>query len=367
MSTQRIRLGDMLIAARIVTAEQVDAALAVQRDTKQRLGEVLVELGHVSEVQLAQVLSNQLSIPWVNLHHVDFSRELLNLVPAEVALKHSMVPVYVRRVRQQGDTLFVGTDDPLNEGALIQVASHVGMPVKPMVAATSDVRNAIRVYYFAGKDLPGRPSRRAPAAAKSTIPPMELDPTELEEWRSRSSRPPVVDDLPKSERPSQVPPEPRPLLSLEPPSEAGAPGSEPPEPTEEAPPAVATLAEPTPTTTEPSPAAPSAPIAAEPSAPVARPRPKKKPRFVTLTLLDGTKVTLPAPEEKTAEPDDTQHHLTTRDLLSALVARTQGKDVSAVLDDDRWELLFAALLSVLMRKGLVADWEFVEEWNRIRR
>src|SRR4051812_20115463 len=80
----RLRLGDMLVAAGIVTPADIDEALAVQKGSGRRLGEVLVSLGKVTEHQLAQVLSNQLSIPWVNLHHVDFSRELLNLVSGEL-------------------------------------------------------------------------------------------------------------------------------------------------------------------------------------------------------------------------------------------------------------------------------------------
>ena len=52
------------------------------------------------------------------------------------------------------------------------------------------------------------------------------------------------------------------------------------------------------------------------------------------------------------------------DLIAALRARALGKDTSAVLPDANWESLFAALLSVLIRKGLVADWEFVDELAR---
>ena len=46
------------------------------------------------------------------------------------------------------------------------------------------------------------------------------------------------------------------------------------------------------------------------------------------------------------------------------VARAQGADVSDVLPDQQWEVLFASLLTLLIRKGLLADWEFVEEWKK---
>jgi type IV pilus assembly protein PilB len=296
----RLRLGDMLVAAAIVTAADIDEALAVQRGSGRRLGEVLVSLGKVTEHQLAQVLSNQLSIPWVNLHHVDFSRELLNLVSGELAERTASVPVYVRKVRHQGDTLFVATDDPLNEASLALVSQHVGMPVKPMVAGSTDVRDAVRAYY--GRELPAPAPRVEKKALIPSIPPAS-DP----------------DILVEEEHDIHV--------SIAPPPEEIAPAPEP--------------------------------------VPLEKKRKKRAgPKMITLTLLDGSKVRLPAPASE--ESEEAEDRLTTRDLIAALRARTQGKDVSKVLPDGQWESLFAALLTLLMRKGLVADWEFVEEWNKHR-
>jgi type IV pilus assembly protein PilB len=89
--------------------------------------------------------------------------------------------------------------------------------------------------------------------------------------------------------------------------------------------------------------------------------------MVTLTLLDGTEVRLPAnrkdeggSEERGAAGQD----LTASDLVQALFARSEGADVSDVLPDARWERLFATLLTLLLRKGLIADWEFVDEWRK---
>ena len=90
--------------------------------------------------------------------------------------------------------------------------------------------------------------------------------------------------------------------------------------------------------------------------------------MVTLTLLDGTTVRLPSPGSDTADPeaDAPSGHLTASDLISALLARAQGADVSDVLQDDDWETLFATLLRILIRKGLIADWEFVDELEKVR-
>jgi type IV pilus assembly protein PilB len=88
--------------------------------------------------------------------------------------------------------------------------------------------------------------------------------------------------------------------------------------------------------------------------------------MITMTLLDGTVVSLPVGGKKAAE-EPADESLTTRDLIAALVARAEGKDVSAILPEGKWEPIFAALLAILLRKGLMADWEFVEEWSKHKR
>ena len=58
--------------------------------------------------------------------------------------------------------------------------------------------------------------------------------------------------------------------------------------------------------------------------------------------------------------------LTARDFISALRASSHGADASEVLGEHaQWEPVVAALLSILLRKGLIADWEFIEELRKI--
>src|SRR6202167_5176303 len=107
-----------------------------------------MELGLVSETQLTQTLSRQLSVPWVSLYHVDFSRSLLNLLSREIAERYCVVPILVRRVRKQGYTPYIAMDDPTNEAAIEEIARAVSLAVKPMIACPSDIRAAIRVHYL---------------------------------------------------------------------------------------------------------------------------------------------------------------------------------------------------------------------------
>lgn len=332
--TTRIRLGDLLVSSHVVTDAQIAEALAKQRETGKRLGETLVALGHVTELQVAQTLSHQLSVPWVNLQRVDFSRELLNLVSADIAVSSRVVPVYVRRVRQQGEVLFVATDDPLNEQALLAVAAHVGMPVKAMVASALDLRNTLRVYY--GRVVPAP----EPLVLAAPGPEEELE-IEVDVPISvvHSLRPAVREAL------AEAAPEPEPAARMKPPSRDATPA--------------------TGTERDTAVADRTTPKPEEP-----RPRTKRKapsrPRMLTLTLLDGTKVKLPTPTQP-SEEEDAQQHLTSRDLVKALLLHGEGKDVSEILPNAQWQTLFATILSLLLKKGLVADWEFVEEWTKLQR
>ena len=94
--------------------------------------------------------------------------------------------------------------------------------------------------------------------------------------------------------------------------------------------------------------------------------------MLALTLLDGTTISIPSqrkrdggatPASEAAEASGHERKLTSRDLVAALRAVASGADVDEALGDARWETLFAALLSVLLRKQLISDWEFVEEWQ----
>jgi hypothetical protein len=97
--------------------------------------------------------------------------------------------------------------------------------------------------------------------------------------------------------------------------------------------------------------------------------------MISLTLLDGTTISLPgkgknkgvAQAEPADEPPQQQHEdqLTARDLVAALRAASHGADASEILGENvRWEAMFSALLSLLLKKHLIADWEFVDEFKK---
>jgi type IV pilus assembly protein PilB len=366
-SVARLRIGELLVSANILTQDQLEEALRAQGQTKRRLGEVLVTLGHVDETRLTQVLSQQLAVPWISLYHVDFSRELLNLVPRELAEKHYLVPIFVRRVKKQ-NTLYVAMDDPTNETALEAVSQYAGLPTRSMLASPSDIRNAIRIYYGgdptpgADSSMPTVPSRK-PAIPKATIPDASLARARamatVDEVEAVESIPPAALE---SERP---PPLPNTSSSEEAPHVAAPVPPPPALPTA----GMEAVAAP-PTTAAPSTErAPSHDALDDAPEIEVLPAPKRGPpvKMVALTLLDGTTIQLPA-RAKTKRPSQSGEvdPLTARDLVSALRAVSHGASAEEILGEDpKWEAMFSALLSLLLRKGLIADWEFIEEYRNV--
>jgi type IV pilus assembly protein PilB len=85
---------------------------------------------------------------------------------------------------------------------------------------------------------------------------------------------------------------------------------------------------------------------------------------VTLTLLDGTTVRLPASRKSEDTTEVRGGGMTGADLVRALLAKGQGAPVDDVLGGASWEVLLATLLQLMLKKGLVADWEFVEAYKK---
>ncbi len=357
----RPRIGELLVEAKVISQAQLDEALRSKEEGR-KIGQVLVEQGLVSEATLTQTLSLQLSVPWVSLYHIDFSRQLLNMVPRDIAEKFCAVPIFLRTEKKKQSTLYVAMDDPTNEAALAEIAQAANLPVKPMIASASDIRSAIRVYY--APDAPDPEPQVSPLTTREGSTPAATE---------TAAAPP-----PPPPPPARPPPPPAPVVGRAPlPTVVDAaevlssdalmtPG----------PPSVTSVASnrPAPAKRPPSPGgdSPDADPELEVSEYVPRQRQVSRPRMVALTLLDGTTLNLPARPSQVAKPEGTppagtavSPQLTARDLVSALRAVSHGADATEVLGETQWQALFAALLSLLLKKNLIADWEFVEELRNL--
>ena len=124
----RERLGHMLIEEGLIRPEELQEALAKQESTGQFVGQVLVELGYVSEQDLASFLVRQCRIPHLNLLDYEIRKEALDLIPYEMSRKHRVLPV-----DNLGSMLTVAMVDPFDGGVLDEIRESTGLRVKPVL------------------------------------------------------------------------------------------------------------------------------------------------------------------------------------------------------------------------------------------
>lgn len=112
----KMRLGDLLVHEHIISNEQLMQALNSQKSTGRKLGDALIELGHIGERQLLEFLAQQLDVPFLDISQ--------RRIPADIAL---LLPeVHARRLRalvieDQGDSVLIGMSDPADLSALDQL------------------------------------------------------------------------------------------------------------------------------------------------------------------------------------------------------------------------------------------------------
>lgn len=137
-----IRLGELLKSSGIISDEQLEVALELQKQTKQRLGDILTEYNFITSSELIEALQMQLGIDFIDLTAVSIPVELTKFVPRNVAKEHCIVPV-----KLSGDNLCIAMSDPLDFIAQEVVKKISGKNVIPMIATKKAIEQVIATLY----------------------------------------------------------------------------------------------------------------------------------------------------------------------------------------------------------------------------
>lgn len=138
------RLGDLLVSSGIITDEQLQQALQMQKTSGggKRLGTVLIENKFITEAQLIEVLQMQLGVEFVDLANTPIPSDVLAALPKNIAKKHSVLPV-----KLIGNELSLAMVDPLNFIAIEEVQAATRKRVIPMITTASAMERAIMNVY----------------------------------------------------------------------------------------------------------------------------------------------------------------------------------------------------------------------------
>jgi len=141
-------LGQWLIEQGVIDDRQLAEALAEQKTSGQRLGRVLVQLKHLTEMQLTESLSAFLAIESVSLEDLStIDKEIARRVPENIAKRFGLVVVGLR-----DEKMLVAMSDPLNVVAVDTVSVKLKCPISVGIAAEGAIKRAIE-YLYHGTDL----------------------------------------------------------------------------------------------------------------------------------------------------------------------------------------------------------------------
>lgn len=145
---KRIRIGDLLVAQQLITEEQLMTALAEQKQTGRKLGRQLVDLGFVEENTLLSLLSKQLDIPFIELKHYRFDRDLVQTLPETLARRYR-----VMILREDPDGLLLGMSDPTDIFGLDELQKVLPKNIKPAVVRESELLDILDIAYSRATEI----------------------------------------------------------------------------------------------------------------------------------------------------------------------------------------------------------------------
>jgi type IV pilus assembly protein PilB len=136
------RIGEMLLAAKLITEDQLKKALEVQQKEGGNLGSNLIRLGYINEEKLTSFLSKQYGIPAINLLDYEIDPSVIKLIPSEVVRKYQVIPVM-----KTGAIVTIAIADPSNVFAVDDIRFMTGYNVETVIATESSLKIAINKYY----------------------------------------------------------------------------------------------------------------------------------------------------------------------------------------------------------------------------
>ena len=136
------QLGELLMERGLISKQQLDEALALQKDKGGLIGEILVDLGFAKEEEIAKTLTAQYGFPYLPLSNYEVDAQIINIIPGRVARQYLLIPI-----DKIGENLTIAMSNPLNTHAIEDVELLSNCNVLVFVSTSSDIKKAITKYY----------------------------------------------------------------------------------------------------------------------------------------------------------------------------------------------------------------------------
>lgn len=142
---KKIRLGDVLVERGVITQEQLEQGLQLQKGSGRKLGETLIDEGFTTEEAIGRALSNQLGYDMIDLQNVAIPEDVLGLVPGNVLERYKVLPF--EYASDNMNVIRVAMADPMDMAAMDDIAIITNLQVEPVISTTRSIMLALDKYF----------------------------------------------------------------------------------------------------------------------------------------------------------------------------------------------------------------------------
>lgn len=139
------KLGNILVDEGVITGVQLDFVLEEQKKSKLRLGELLVNLGFADEITIAQALRAQLGMDFIQLAGIHIEADIINMASEQVLRRHRLIPFELST--HDPDILRIAVADPLDFNAIDDMRMITNLQIEAVIATPGDIIATIDRYY----------------------------------------------------------------------------------------------------------------------------------------------------------------------------------------------------------------------------
>jgi type IV pilus assembly protein PilB len=137
-------LGRVLIKMGKLTKEQADEALEIQRQKRGPLGQILIDLGYITDQDLVLALAAQVGMDILEVDRLEVADDIIAKIPAQMATTYKVVPIDYDKA---ANLLTVAIASPDNFRATDDLKTLMGYTVRAVVAKPEVIDRALAAYY----------------------------------------------------------------------------------------------------------------------------------------------------------------------------------------------------------------------------
>ncbi|MDH5614392.1 MAG: MSHA biogenesis protein MshE, partial [Gammaproteobacteria bacterium] len=139
---KKIRIGDLLVEHKVISEQQLMAALGDQKRSGRKLGQVLIENGYVEEKKFLDFLSRQLQVPYIDLKHFKFDKQAVQTLPETLARRYRALVL-----DNKGEDILIGMADPTDIFAYDDLAKQLKKALRLAIVREVDLLQTIDSVY----------------------------------------------------------------------------------------------------------------------------------------------------------------------------------------------------------------------------